>query len=191
MAELRQFFPWEVAWFHWEPFGKKGLSPPVSLIGWVGVDGRLNGSFNFLFTLWVYRTCIGLLIYMFKNCHQLCYGFENSSYIVWISFSKLIWGNVFLKNHAKSKVFQNNLRPQTFFVKIWCQVGKLGYNSHRRTQSFRSFDQALTSPSGVQRRIYTTSAECEFTTSAEREFDGVDGRGIKSVLQISLYFVSI
>ena len=72
---------------------------------------------------------------------------------------------MFLKNHAESKVFQNNKHPQAFCVKIWCQVGKLGYNSHRRTQSFRSFDQALTSPSGVQRRIYTTSAE--------REFEGV------------------
>ena len=113
------------------------------------MDGVSKVSFKFLHTLWVYRTCIGLLIYMFKNCHQLCYGFENlmSSWRVWISFSKLLWGNVFLKNHAKSKVFQNNRRPQAFFVKIWCQVGKLGYNSHGRKQSFRSFDQALTSPS--------------------------------------------
>ena len=154
-------------------------------MGWVGIS---KVSFKFLHTLWVYRTCIGLLIYMFKNCHELCYGFENfmSSWRVWISFSKLLWGNLFLKNHANSKVFQNNGRPQAFFVKIWCQVEKLGYNSHGRTQSFRSFDQALTSPSGVQRRIYTTSAE--------REDDGMGGwmgRKIKSVLQISLYFVSI
>ena len=50
-----------------------------SLMGLVGgwVDGVSNGSFIFLHTLWVYRTCIGLLIYMFKICHQLCYGFEN------------------------------------------------------------------------------------------------------------------
>ena len=83
---------------------------------------------------------------MFKVCHQLCYGFENlmSSWRVWISFSKLLWGNVFLKNHAKSKVFQNNRRQQAFFVKFWCQVGKFGYNSHGRNQSFRSFDQAGT-----------------------------------------------
>ena len=136
----------------------------------MGWDGESKVSFKFLHTLWVYRTCIGLLIYMFKNCHQLCYGFENlmSSWRVWISFSKLLWGNVFLKNHAKSKVFQNNGRPQAFFVKIWCQVGKLGYNSHRRTQSFRSFDQALTSPSGVQRRIYTASAEHEFISNFKR-----------------------
>ena len=43
----------------------------------------------------------------------------------------------------------------------------MGYDSHWRTQAFRSFDQALTAPSGVQRRIYTTSAK--------REFDGVGG----------------
>ena len=35
----------------------------------MGWDGVSNGSFNFLYTLWVYRTCIGLLIDMFKNCH--------------------------------------------------------------------------------------------------------------------------
>ena len=125
---------------------------------------------------------------------------------------------MFLKNHAKSKVFQNNRRQQAFFVKIWCRVGKLGYNSHKRTQSFRSFDQALTSPSGVQRRIYTTSAEREFQLmrnllrnvlrnvlrnllrnlrrkkACHRQYIfGLDGtwRNIKSVLQISLYFVSI
>ena len=71
-------------------YGKKGLSPPVSLIGLVGVDGRLNGSFNFLFTLWVYRTCIDLLTYVFKNTHQNCHGFENlmTSWGVWIWFSK-------------------------------------------------------------------------------------------------------
>ena len=158
---------------------------------------------------------------------------------------------MFLKNHAKSKVFQNNWRPQAFFVKILCQVGDsifiaaevstkpvhspsgvqrnsrtrrgapslmgwMGWdgmgrniksakvkcfettNEHRPFLS--KFDVKLgswgiihTSPSGVQRRIYTTSAK--------REFDGVGwvgsgrvgwmGRKIKSVLQISLYFVSI
>ena len=46
-----------------------------SLMGWVGVDGRSNEYFNFLYTLWVYRKCIGLLINMFNICHQLCYGF--------------------------------------------------------------------------------------------------------------------
>ena len=105
---------------------------------------------------------------MFKVCHQLCYGFENlmSSWRVWISFSNLLWGNVFLKNHAKSKVFQNT--PSTMpFLNIFFQFGQ-NFDIFR-PQSFRSFDQALTSPSGVQRRIYTTSTKCEF--------DGVGGLG--------------
>ena len=106
-----------------------------SFDGW---DGISKVSFKFLYTLWVYRKCIYLYIIMFKVCHQLFYGFENlmSSWRVWISFSKLLRGNVFLKNHAKSKVFQNNRRQPAFFVKIWCQVGELGYDSHGRPQAF-------------------------------------------------------
>ena len=107
---------------------------------------------------------IPIYISMFKVCHQLCYGFENlmSSWRVWFSFSKLLWGNVFFKNHAKSKVFQNT--PTTMpFLNIFFQFEQ-NFDIFR-PQYFRSFDQALTSPSGVQRRIYTTSAE--------REFDGV------------------
>ena len=37
-----------------------------------GWDGVSNGSFNFLYTLWVYRTCIGLLIYILKICMGKC-----------------------------------------------------------------------------------------------------------------------
>ena len=65
------------------------------LLWWDGRDGGTGRStkvsFNFLHILWVYRTCIGLLTSMFKNCHQLFYGFENlmSSWRVWILFSKL------------------------------------------------------------------------------------------------------
>ena len=95
-------------------------------------------SFNFLYTSWVYRSCICLHIYLFKVCHQHCNGFENliSSWRVWISLSKLLWENVFLKNPAKSKVFQINWRPQAFFTKIWYQVGQLGYDSHGWPQVF-------------------------------------------------------
>ena len=67
---------------------------------------------------------------------------------------------MFLKNHAKSKVFQNT--PSTMpFLNIFFQFEQ-NFDIFG-PQSFRSFDQALTSPSGVQRRIYTTSAEREFT----------------------------
>ena len=101
-----------------------------------GLDGISKLSFKFLYTLWVYRLCINLLhIYVSKNCHRQFYGFENlmSSWGVWIWSSKLVCGNVFLKNHAKRKMFQINWRPQAFLVKIWCQVRELGYDSHKRS----------------------------------------------------------
>merc|ERR1712121_326438 len=82
-----------------------------------------------------------------------------SSWRVGISFSKLLWGNMFLKNHAKSKVFQNTTSTM-HFLNIFFQFEQ-NFDIFR-PQSFRSFDQALTSTSGVQRRIYTTSAEREF-----------------------------
>ena len=54
---------------------------------------------------------------MFKNCHQHCYEFEilMSSWGVWVLFSKLLWENVFLKNHAKSRVSENSEGQRAFF----------------------------------------------------------------------------
>ena len=52
----------------------------ASLMGWMGRDGWdgiSKVSFNFLHTLQVYRSCIYMLIYIFKNCHQDSYGFKN------------------------------------------------------------------------------------------------------------------
>ena len=92
---------------------------------------------------------------------------------------------MFLKNHAKSKVFQNSYRHGEFF-ELFVQFEQNFYIFTNCIQAFP--DQALTSPSGVQRRIYTPSAK--------REFDGVRwvgwvGRGIKWVIQFSLYFMGI
>ena len=87
-----------------------------------GWDGVSKVSFNFLYTSWVYRSCIYPLIYVIKFCHQHSYGFQNliSSWRVGILFLKLLWGNVFSKNHAKSKVFQNT--PSTTpFLNIFFQ----------------------------------------------------------------------
>ena len=86
-------------------------------VGWDGWDGISKVSFNFLYTSWVYRSCVYLLIYVIKFCHQHSYGFQNliSSWRVWISFLKLLRGNVFFKNHAKSKVFQNSYGQRAFF----------------------------------------------------------------------------
>ena len=38
--------------------------PKGRVYGWMGWDGISKVSFKFLYTLWVYRTCIYLLIYM-------------------------------------------------------------------------------------------------------------------------------
>ena len=79
-------------------------------MGWGGMgwDGVSKVSFNFLHTLWVYRSCICILIYIVKSCHQHSYGFENSmsSWGVRILSSKLVYVGVFLKKHAKSIEFQ-------------------------------------------------------------------------------------
>ena len=47
--------------------------------GWDGMDGISKVSFNFLYTLWVYRSRLCLLIYIYivKVCHQLSIGFQN------------------------------------------------------------------------------------------------------------------
>ena len=66
---------------------------------------------------------------------------------------------MFLKNHAKSKVFQNNWRPQAFFVKILCQVGDSIFTAAEVST------KPVHSPSGAQLSIYTASTK--------REFDGV------------------
>ena len=120
-------------------------------VGWM--DGISKVSFNFLYTLWVYRYGIYLLVYAIKNYHQHCYWFKNFMSSCSFNFIfKTLRGNVFLKNHAKSKVFQINWRPQAFFVKFWCQVGELGYDSHRRPQAFLNlFELARWPPPNTHR----------------------------------------
>jgi hypothetical protein len=65
----------------------------------------------------------------------------------------------------KVRCFKTTGDNRPFLSKFDVKLGSWGI-IHTGEQSFRSFDQALTSPSGVQRRIYTTSAE--------REFDGTE-----------------
>ena len=85
-------------------------------MGWMGWDGRSNGSFNFLYTLWVYSLCIYVPVYMFKVCHQLCYGFENliSSWAVDLWFSKSQFQHDFFKIVLKVRLFKST-DGQTFF----------------------------------------------------------------------------
>ena len=56
---------------------------------------------------------------------------------------------MFLKNHAKSKVFQNNRRPQAFFDEILCQVGDSIFIAAEVST------KPVHSPSGVQRNLRT------------------------------------
>ena len=42
-----------------------------------GLDGVSKVSFNFVYTLRVYRSCIYVLICIVKNFHQDTYGFQN------------------------------------------------------------------------------------------------------------------
>ena len=52
--------------------------------------------------------------FMKKNSYQYFYGFQNlmSSWVVGILFSKLLKGNVFLKDHGKRIGFQLIIRSQ-------------------------------------------------------------------------------
>ena len=73
--------------------------------------------FNFLYTLWVYRSCICILIYIVKSCHQHPYGFQNSmsSWGVGVRFSKLPYSHDFFKIMQKVRCFKNTLLRWTFF----------------------------------------------------------------------------
>ena len=99
------------------PFGVQRLSiyttrpeGPSLRMGWDGMDG-MDGiskvSFKFLYTLWVYRTCIYLLIYILKNCNQDPYGFKNliSSWGSWSKISKLQQVGDVIDFRSKSSLF--------------------------------------------------------------------------------------
>ena len=50
-----------------------------------------------------------------------------SSWVLWFWFSKVLWGNVFLKKHAMSKVFQNFYGQSAFFELFFSEFSdKLG-----------------------------------------------------------------
>ena len=54
----------------------EGPSLRMDGMGWMDAISKV--SFKFLYTLWVYRTCIYLLIYIvLKKFHQNSYGFQN------------------------------------------------------------------------------------------------------------------
>ena len=107
----------------------------VGRVGWVGRKSKV--SFNFLHTLWVYRSCIYLLIYILKSCQQHCYGFQNlmSSWGSGSKFSSLQQVGDFSILGSKSVTFYFFL----FFLwgfKIWCS--KVSFNVLHTLWEFRT-----------------------------------------------------
>ena len=89
--------------------------------GWMdgmdGWDGVSKVSFNFLYTLYVYRSSIYLLLYIKKFCHQHPYGFENlmSSWGVGIRFPNLPLLHQFLKIIPKVRFFKTTVGQWPFW----------------------------------------------------------------------------
>ena len=105
--------------------------------GQVGLDGISKVSFKFLYTLWVYRTCIGLLIYMFKICHQLCLrmdgwmdGWMDGVSKVSFKFLYTLWVYstcIYLLLYILKNCYQDPYRFQNFMSSwgSWSKISKL------------------------------------------------------------------
>ena len=67
-------------------------------------------------------------MYVFKNCHQHCYAFENlrSSWGVGILFSKLLWGLLFFYFILKVRCFKSTIDHRPFLSKFDVKLGSWG-----------------------------------------------------------------
>ena len=125
--------------------------------GWDGLDGVSKVSFNFLYTLWVYRSCICILIYIVKSCHQHSYGFQNSmsSWGVGVRFSNLPFSHDFLKIMPKIGCFKNtsdngpflNIFSNLSKILIFSEISFKGISFEKKNE-FSLYTYNL--PSGVQ-----------------------------------------
>ena len=98
------------------------------------VDGVSKVSFNVLHTLQVYRSCICILIYIVKSCHQHPYGFQNSmsSWGVGVRFSKLPYSHDFFKIMQKVRWgIKSVLQCSSYFVCIQIRYIPT-YTSHKK-----------------------------------------------------------
>ena len=100
-------------------------------MGWVYRTGYQKYPSYFLYTLWVYRSCMSIhIIYIVKSCHKPSYEFQNSmsSWGVGICFSKL-QSLHFCLIMTKVRCLKNTQATTGIFFKIWCQVGEIGFTS--------------------------------------------------------------
>ena len=131
------------------------------LDGW---DGISKGSFNFLQTLWEYRTCIYILVYKIKVAANILMGFKIWCQVgVWVTlFSKLpysrefsnIWFQKLTDIRYKRSLWTTFWKSQKS-VSIWVLVW--GFNFRLAPTMSNPY---LHCSSGVQRlSIYTTRRE--------------------------------
>ena len=68
-------------------------------MGWGGVvwDGVSKVSFNFLYTLWVYRSCIYIVIYVVKNSPH--------NFFVDLKFGQVGGPNAKIQEHPLGRFF--------------------------------------------------------------------------------------
>ena len=96
------------------------------LMGGMGLDGISKVSFNFLYTLWVYRSCICILIYIYSQ--------KMSPTFLWVSkfdvklgsgerFSKLPFSHDFFKIMPKVRCFKNTYDNGSFFQNLMSSWG--------------------------------------------------------------------
>ena len=147
------------------------------------MDGRGNH------TLLVYGSCIYLLIYIFKNCQQHFYGFQIGCQVgeFGFDFQNSYWEMFFSKIMLKVRCFKSTGDHRPFLSKFDVKLGSWGIIH----TSEHSPLEVSTKPSHLP-----PGSSAGFTPRARSAslmgwVGGWMGRGIKSVLQISLYFVAI
>ena len=147
--------------------------------GWDGLDGLdgiSKGSFNFLQTLWEYRTCIYILVYKIKVAANILMGFKIWCQVgVWVTlFSKLPYSREFSNIwFQKSTDIRYKRSLSTIFwkfqkaISIWVLVG--GFNFRLCTYKFPPGSSDSASKPEAEGRVWWGRM-------------GSDGTVIKSVL---------
>ena len=147
----------------------------------------IKSILNFFYTLWVYRSCIRILRYIVKSCHQHSYGFQNlmSSWGVGVRFSKLPLSHGFFKIMPKVGCFKNTRDYRPFFqnlmsswgVGVWFSKLQFSHDFLKIMPKVWDFSlfwailiiaaevstKPLHSPFGVQRNLHTRRVAASLT----------------------------